>query len=122
MATDAVVATAYPNVRRWPRYKLRVPVRVVLHKPSKTQIVDGRGTELNEGGMAVFAGTEINVGDRVEVEFTPPYTGQPIRVRCEVRQRNGYTYGVSFLLLDHHDERQVAQIREVLRAMGSPAA
>jgi hypothetical protein len=68
--------------------------------------------------MAVFAGVELKVDEQVAVEFTPPYSGQPIRVRCVVRNRHGYTYGVSFLLEDDDDERRVEEIRFVLRGMG----
>ena len=81
--------------RRWPRLKLDVPVRVVIHETQKTVIRDGRGRELSEGGMCFSAGVELKVGDQVEVEFTPAYSGHPIRVRAIARNRNGYSYGVS---------------------------
>jgi hypothetical protein len=122
MATEVIMPQAgYSRLRRWPRYKINVPVRVVVQKPEKTVIVSGRGTELNEGGMAIFAGIELRVGQRVEIEFTPPYDGQPLRVRSTIRNRNGYNYGAEFLLLDREDKLQATQIRQVLEAMGSPA-
>jgi hypothetical protein len=37
--------------------------------------------ELN---LTLLAGVELNVGQRVEVEFMPPY-GQPLRVRSRPR-------------------------------------
>jgi hypothetical protein len=107
-------------MRRWPRYRINVPVRVVVQRPDKTVIVSGRGMALSEGGMAIFAGIELKVGQRVEIEFTPPYDGQPLRVRGTVRNRNGYNYGIEFLLLSHEDKQQAEQIRQVLQAMGSP--
>jgi PilZ domain len=121
MATDAVVLpTGFANTRRWSRYKLDVPIRAIVHNASTTKLVDGRGTEVSEGGMAIFAGLELKVGDVVEVEFTPPYSGQPIRVRCLVRNRRGYTYGIEFLLLNSEDEQKVSLIRQALRALGTP--
>jgi len=75
--------------------------------------------ELNEGGMALFAGVELKPGQRVEIEFTPPY-GQPLRARSTVRNRSGYTYGTEFLLLNREDKQKSEQIRRVLQAMGSP--
>jgi len=122
MATEVVLPQpGYAKVRRWPRYRINVPVRVVVQRPDKTVIVSGRGMELNEGGIALFAGVELKLGQRVEIEFTPPYDGQPLRVRGVIRNRNGYNYGSEFLLLDREDKIQAEQIRHVLQAMGSPA-
>jgi hypothetical protein len=60
-----------PNRRRWLRFKADVPVRVTVKTPAKVKIVDGRGSSLSEGGMGLFAGAELNPGNRVFVEFTP---------------------------------------------------
>ena len=122
MATEVVLPQpGYAKMRRWPRYRINVPVRVVVQRPDKTVIVSGRGMELNEGGMAFFAGVELKLGQRVEIEFTPPYDGQPVRARGVIRDRNGYNYGSEFLLLNGEDKLQAEQIRQVLQAMGSPA-
>ena len=105
MATEVVMPqTGYTRMRRWPRYRINVPVRLVVQRPDKTVIVSGRGMELNEGGMALFAGVELKTGQRVEIEFTPPY-GQPLRVRSTVRNRSGYNYGTEFLLLNRDDKQ-----------------
>jgi hypothetical protein len=122
MATDALLAqgSPYPKVRRWPRYKLNVPLRVIADLATKTAIVQGRGTELNGGGLAVFAGIELAVDAQVGVEFTPPYSGEPIRTRCVVRDRNGYIYGLEFIAESDEDFDKVEQIRSALQGMGSP--
>ena len=98
-----------------------VPVRVIKQGLTKVTIVQGRGSELNNGGMAIFAGTELSIGDQVMVEFTPPYTGQPIRVRCFVRNRAGYRYGVEFITENDDDYENVNRIETILKSMGSPA-
>jgi hypothetical protein len=121
MATEVVMPQAgYSRMRRWPRYKLNVPLRIVIQMPDRTAIVNGRGTELSEGGLAIFAGTELRVDQRVEIEFTPPYDGMPMRVRATIRNRNGYNYGAEFLATAREDKLHVEQIRQVLQAMGSP--
>ena len=108
-----------PMPRRWPRYKIDVPIRVIAPKGDKIAIVSGRGNELNEGGMEVFGGLELVIDEQVTIEFTPPYTGRPIRVRARVRNRRGYTYGVEFLLETPEDNDNVAQFRGMLSALGS---
>jgi hypothetical protein len=110
----------YPTARRWPRFQINVPIRAIVRRDNRVRIVDGRGNELNEGGMAVFAGLELRTGEFVEIEFTPPYQGLPIRVRSIVRNRRGYFYGVEFLLETAEDEQKVSLIRQTLQAMGSP--
>jgi hypothetical protein len=73
------------STRRWPRHRLAIPVRVIVHTSDvhtsdRTKLYDGQGNELKEGGMAVTAGVELTVGREVAVEFTPPFSGIPIRV------------------------------------------
>src|SRR5512147_2294202 len=81
----AGAAPAFRELRRWPRLKIRVPVTVIVKKPNKTVYVDGRGTDLNEGGIAVFAGAELGIGEEVEISFTPPYHGEPLVARTIIR-------------------------------------
>lgn len=104
--------------RRYRRFKLDVPVRVVVETDEKVRYIDGRGNELNEGGLAVNAGVELEVDDCVEVEFTPPYTGQPLRARAAVRNRDGYRYGLEFRAETPEDYDRVADIRVALQGMG----
>jgi len=119
MATEVAGAhTAFTQMRRWPRYKLNVPLRVVVDTGEKVRIIDGRGTELNEGGMRLFAGVELKVGNLISIEFTPPYSGEPVRVRSEVRNRSGYTYGIEFLQETAEDCVRVEQIRFALQGLG----
>jgi hypothetical protein len=61
------------SIRRWPRYRVNIPIRVIVSRAMKASIFDGRGTSLSEGGMALFAGAEFRLGDQVAVEFTPPF-------------------------------------------------
>jgi hypothetical protein len=110
----------YLTPRRFPRFKINVPIRAIARRDDKVRIVDGRGNELNEGGMAIFAGLELKVGDEMEIEFTPPYQDRPIRVSSTVRNRRGYYYGVEFRRADGEDEQRIALIRAALQAVGSP--
>jgi hypothetical protein len=110
----------YPALRRWPRYKVDVPVRVITQPPARVAVVDGRGRELNCGGMAVFVGAELRIHQQIAVEFTPPYLSQPIRVRCFVRNRSGYFFGLEFITENDNDYAAVAQLESVLKSIGIP--
>jgi hypothetical protein len=111
---------AYTDTRRWRRHKVSVPTRVILPSPSKTTIIDGRGHELSEGGMALTAGLELSAEDQIMVEFTPPYSGLPIRVKATVRNREGYRYGIEFLRGDTEEAGQVDRLRMMLSVMTQP--
>lgn len=111
----------YQPLRRWERYKIDVPIRLIAQRPTKVAIVPGRGRELNRGGMAVFAGVELSDDELVAVEFTPPYAGQPIRVRGFVRNRKGYTYGIEFVTENDTDYRNVGQLETILKTLGAAA-
>jgi hypothetical protein len=108
---------AIRTLRRWPRLKIRVPVTLVLRKKDKTVFVQARGEDLNEGGIAIFAGVELRLDELVEISFTPPYQGNPMSARAVVRNRRGYTYGMEFITESEDDREQVGAIRAVLRTM-----
>jgi hypothetical protein len=95
-----------------------VPVQVVTHGPTNVVIIQGRGSELNCGGMSVFGRVELVIGTQVGVEFTPPCSGQPVRVRCFVRNRQRYNYGLEFFTENDSDYENVAQIESTLRNLG----
>jgi hypothetical protein len=102
-------------MRRWRRYHFDVPVRVVVSRNSREIVLHGRGTSMNEGGIAVKLDVELTIGHQVEIEFTPPYAALPVRVRGAVRNSAGNRYGLEFLTGDYGQEQEVALFRSMLR-------
>jgi hypothetical protein len=115
----AGLSPSYPGKRRSLRYKLDVPLRVILHEPDKTLIRDGRGTELGELGMCVSVGLELKVGGEVEIEFTLPYSSEPIRVSGAVRNRKGYRYGCEFIPGGPGEHKNVERLRQALQTFAA---
>jgi hypothetical protein len=105
------------NTRRWMRHKIDVPIRLIVSRSLKTRVVPGRGKELSEGGMALTAGVELKPGDEAAVEFTPPYTGMPIRIRGVIRNRQGYRYGIEFVTGNDEEKEQAERLRAMLSMM-----
>lgn len=105
----------HPVARRWTRHKLDVPIRVIVRNQEKSRVIAGRGKEISEGGMAVFAGVELRLGEKIEIEFTPPY-GMPIRVQGIVKNRNGYCYGVEFFAVDDEQMTEKDRLRTALNS------
>ncbi len=123
MNTSAAPAISHQPARRWGRVKIDVPIRLIFWNDSlRAKIIDARGREMSEGGMAVFAGVELRIDTLVDVEFTPAYSGRPLRVSARVRNRNGYCYGVEFLQDTSTGRQQAARLRELLSsATGGPS-
>lgn len=82
------------KTRRWDRLPVDLPVRVVTSKGFSTTVVEGRGTEMSEGGMVLYAGILLNPGDLLEIEFDTPVHS---RVPAIIRSRNGYCFGLEFI-------------------------
>lgn len=112
----------FARKRRWERHLIDVPIRLIFwNSLHNSRIAEARGRDMSEGGMAVFAGVELRIGDIVEVEFTPAYSGQPLRVKAEVRNRRGYSWGLEFLNDTATEQSQAARLRELLMsASGNP--
>lgn len=106
--------------RRWQRYRLNLPIRLIVTRKDSTRISDGRANDISEGGMLIFAGLELRSDDKVLIEFTPPYSSYPVRARGIVRHRRGYTYGVEFSPETAADEEDTEKLRSMMRLAAGP--
>ncbi len=102
------------DLRRSPRYQVDVRLRLIVAKDGKNVVVHGRGNDISENGMAMFVAHELALEQRLEVEFTLPYSRQPLRVRIVVRNRNGYRYGVEFLTLSPPQKEEISRLCKAL--------
>ena len=90
---DPKMATS-ASTRRWERMPVDMPVRVITSKGFSTTVVEGRGTEMSQGGMVLYAGILLNPGDLLEIEFDTP---MPSRIPAIVRSKNGFCFGLEFI-------------------------
>jgi hypothetical protein len=107
--------------RRWPRFAVDIPVQVRLTTQGPTRVVacEGQGTDISGGGLAVRVDIDLPVGTQVGVEFTPPYSDQPMILRCFVRNRDGTCYGVEFITENDEDYRKTGELQAGLAAMNT---
>lgn len=87
---------SHANIRRWQRHPVEVPVRILPCSRLPATAVAGRGTRLSQGGMALYAGVDMEPDDLIEVEFPTP---NPVRLMAAVRNRSGHSFGLEFLAL-----------------------
>ena len=101
--------------RRWQRYRLNLPIRIIVARDEGPRIVEGRASDICEGGLLVFAGVELRGGDTLTLEFTPPYSSAPVRAPGVVRHRRGYNYGVEFRTETRDDQDRTTKFRSLVQ-------
>ena len=101
-------------MRRSPRYGVDVRLRLIVSQSGNKMVVHGRGNDISENGMSIFVAHDLEVGTRVEVEFTLPYSRQPLRVGSTLRNRNGYRYGVEFMSLSPIQREEIIRLCKAL--------
>ncbi len=79
--------------RRWQRQSVDLAVKVGIYRDTETISIPGRVTGLSEGGMSLYAGMPLNLGDLLEVEFEVPSR----TVKAIVRNRDGFNFGLEFV-------------------------
>jgi hypothetical protein len=82
------------NTRRWPRYQVDLPVRIIALNGVFTTPLMARGSNISRAGMALRASVALNPGDLMQLQFP---TAEPSRVSAVVRYRNGNYMGLEFL-------------------------
>lgn len=92
--------------RRWHRYKVDLRLKVILQTSGPGRnFTFAQGSDVSEGGMAAYIPAELQVGEVVSVEFQLPYTTENVVVKAEVRNKNGFRYGLEYVLIsDEHRE------------------
>jgi hypothetical protein len=88
------VAASSPNTRRWPRYQVDLPVRIIGLNGVLTSPIMGRGSNISRAGMALRASVALKPGDLMQLQFP---TAEPSRVSAVVRYSNGAILGLEFL-------------------------
>lgn len=102
------------NTRRWPRYQIDLPVRIVGVNGILTTPVMARGSDISRAGMALHASLALNPGDMMQLQFP---TAEPSRVNAIVRHRNGDLLGLEFLSQLPPDDETKRQLMSMPNAV-----
>jgi hypothetical protein len=107
------------STRRWPRYQIDLPVRIVALNGILTAPVMGRGSDISRAGMALDAKVDLNPGDLMQLQFP---TTEPSRVNAIVRHRNGNRLGLEFLSQLPPDDETKHQLGSLHRPASKKSA
>ncbi len=73
-----------------------------------------RGSQINNGGLAVCADMELAIGNEAEIRFTPPHFYPIVRLRGVVRNRAGDRYGVEVKATSAAEKEQLTLFQPIL--------
>ena len=93
----------YSIQRRWKRYRVEMRLKVFLMKEGPQKFTFAQGSDISEGGLAAYIPLDLNPGESVEVEFIFPYSKTSVRVVADVRNKNGFRYGMEYSKIDPSD-------------------
>jgi len=91
---ETISALPPRSTRRWPRYQVDLPVRVIAVNGILTTPVMARGSDISRAGMALNAKLSLDPGDLMRLQFP---TTEPSCVNAIVRHRSGNRLGLEFL-------------------------
>ncbi len=80
------------DVRRKPRFKLDVNIKVNSHTCG---LLKGHTVDISESGISAMLMLEVPLKEVVELDFLLPFG--PVTIYAIVRQRNAFRYGFQFV-------------------------
>jgi hypothetical protein len=72
----------------------------------------GRTKDIAEGGLGATIPSNIDIGEIVELELQLPGNPEPLKIKAEVRYRQGFQYGFKYI---QTTEQQKEMIRRTTR-------
>jgi len=91
-------------------FRQPIDIRVRITLPDvKESVIFGRGEDISVGGMAIFAATDMKIGDRVVIEFVL-LSGRQIKLEAIVRNRHSYRYGLEFATLTSDQRNEIERL------------
>jgi hypothetical protein len=109
--------TDHTTVRRWLRYHVDVRVSAKFRSAGKIVTQHGWGTDISQGGMAIYLACDLVMGEEIDLELVLPYSTTPIRVIGAVRNRDGFKYGIEFTLITADQQGTIERTCSALALM-----
>jgi c-di-GMP-binding flagellar brake protein YcgR len=82
--------------RRFERFEVEARVKVSVIRKGENIVFTGTAHDISVGGMALFLGGDLNIGETVTVTFALIFSTQLV-IQGIIRSRERYEYGVEFL-------------------------
>ena len=110
---QAVSADWHRNLRRSPRARIDVVLKVWRHLNGEKQLVCGRTRDISEHGIAAHITANLEMGEKVEIQFTLPGSTAPITLHATVCATHEHLYGFEFNSIDRLTKRTLGALVKV---------
>jgi hypothetical protein len=110
----ARVAAERGSTRRFPRYRVDVPLRAVPERPNGTTVLRGHTLNFCEGGLEASIDGKLLPGEFVNLRVKLPQCTLAIQPRAVVKHKENGVYGFAFLNLS---ALQLAEVRTCCRRL-----
>jgi CheY-like chemotaxis protein len=85
-----------PEARKFPRYRIRLPLAVIVNRFGETAVLFGMCSSVSEGGIGGIIDGNLVPGEFVKVQGTDSWLDVSLESHAQVRYRKGETYGFAF--------------------------
>ena len=75
----------------------------------------GRTKDIAEGGLGATIPSNIDIGEIVELELQLPDTTEPLKIKAEVRYRQGFQYGFKYMQITEQQKEMIRRTTHDLR-------
>ncbi len=82
--------------RRFERFEVEARVKVSVTRKGEKVLFTGTAHDISVGGMALFLGGDLNIGETITVTFALIFSTQLV-IQGVVRSRDRFEYGIEFL-------------------------
>jgi len=107
-------APGHKHLRRAPRWRFDVRIKVSVFREGVTTLLWGRTNELGVNGIGATLSGELTAGEVVGMEFPVPVAPQVIKMRAIVRYTDGLRCGFEFLVVTGEQKETLRRTCEVL--------
>ena len=104
--------------RRHERYRADFPIKATLLREQGYLEIQGRCSDLGQGGMGTVLTAELAKGEVLTLQFLLPEDSEEFLVRAIVRYRKAFIHGVEFLGLTTAQLEKIKLFCEGREAIG----
>jgi len=107
---QAISADWHRNLRRSPRARIDVVLKVWRHLDGEKQLVCGRTRDISEHGIAAHITADLEMNEKVELQFSLPRSTTPTTLHAIVCAANEHLYGFEFTSIDRLTKRTLGAL------------
>jgi hypothetical protein len=110
---QTISADWHRNLRRSPRARIDIVLKVWRDLDGEKQLVCGRTRDISEHGIAAQVPADLEINESVELQFTLPGATTSISLEATVCAANEGLYGFEFNAVDRLTKRTLAALVKV---------